>query len=258
MSPTITLNPATLTPDFAALEGKHIVVTGAAQGIGRAVTIALAKAGVTVIMVDNKARHLETLYDAIVSDKGTEPVIAPLELKTLDAEAATQFAQHIYNEFGHLDGLLHNAAELGSPSPMDQYDLEYWQATLQVNAQAPYLLTRALLPVLKQATRADIVFTSADCGRQPSAYWGAYAIAYAAVETQAKIWSEELAQVSSLHFNTLDPGPARTALRRRSHPGEDQASLPLPQSLTPAYLALFDSHHAYQGEQLRIKFENAH
>ena len=128
---------------------KVILVTGAADGIGRAVTLALAEQGATVLMLDKKSRHLEKLFDQIVERDFAEPIILPVDLLEVTPESATTLAQAIHDDIGCLDGLLHNAAELGSPSPLDQYDMEYWNQVMHINLQAPYFLTRALLPILK-------------------------------------------------------------------------------------------------------------
>ena len=249
---TTQMNWRETTPDLNLLKGKKILVTGAADGIGRAVSIALARTGATVIILDHKARHLEKLYDQITAEQASEPVIVPLDLETLTPEGATQLAQSLYDEFGHIDGVLHNAAELGSPSPLDQYDMAYWDKVMNINARAPYLLTRALLPVLRLAPSGQVIFTTADCAIDPQAYWGAYAIAYASVEAQMKIWSEELMQTSNIAVNSLDPGAVRTSLRRRSHPGEDQNGLTLPQEITPVYLKLLCGDHKLQGQHIII------
>ena len=241
--------------DFTAhtkLKGQLILVTGAADGIGRAVTLALAEHGATVLMLDKKARHLEKLYDQILQRGFTEPLILPVDLMDITAESATTLAQAILDDVGHLDGVLHNAAELGSPSPMDQYDLKYWNEVMQVNLTATYLLTRALLPLLKNHSPSNIVFTTADVGRVPQAYWGAYSIAYAGVEAQMKIWAEELEAISNIAVNSLDPGPVRTSLRRRSHPGESQQSLRSPTDIVPAYLKLLASDHSAHGKKLSL------
>ena len=233
-------------------ENKVIMVTGAADGIGRSITIALAKHGATVIMLDKKARHLEKLFDQIMERGYIEPVILPVDLLEITPESATQLAQAVHDDFGKLDGLLHNAAELGSPSPLDQYDIEYWNEVMHTNLQAPYFLTRALLPLLKQDYATNLLFTTADVARQPQAYWGAYSIAYAGLEAQMKIWAEELENTSNIKINSIDPGPVRTSFRRRSHPGESQDMLITPQSLTAAYLKLF-SNTEFHGERINLQ-----
>jgi len=239
--------------DPSSFDGKVIMVTGAAEGIGKAVTIALAEQGSTVLMVDKKSRHLEKLYDQVLERGFSEPIILPVDLMEITPESATELAQSIYNEIGHLDGLLHNAAELGSPSPLDQYDIEYWNKVMHTNLQAPYFLTRALLPLLKQENVTNVVFTSADVGREACAYWGAYSIAYAGIEAQMSIWAQELEKVSNIRVNSVDPGPVRTVFRRRSHPGESQDSLVTPQSIAPAYLKILSDQHDFHGAKLTIQ-----
>lgn len=239
-------------PAFNSLQAKIILVTGAADGIGKAVTMALAEQGATVLMLDKKARHLEKLYDQVIERGFTEPVILPVDLIDITPESATTLAQAIYDDVGRLDGLLHNAADLGSPSPMDQYDMKYWNSVMQTNLHATYLLTRAFLPLLKQDHETNVLFTTADVGREAAAYWGAYAIAYAGVESQMKIWAEELENTTMIKVNSLDPGPIRTSFRRRSHPGESQETLQPPQSIAPAYLKIFSGDHGLHGNKLSI------
>ena len=231
---------------------KVIMVTGAADGIGKAVTIALAEHGATVLMLDKKSRRLEKLFDEIVERGFEEPIILPVDLMEVTPESATELAQAIHDDIGRLDGLLHNAAELGSPSPLDQYDMEYWNAVMHTNLQAPYFLTRALLPLLKQEYTTNVLFTTADVGRNATAYWGAYSIAYAGLEAQMTIWAEELEAVSKIQVNSIDPGPVRTSFRRRSHPGESQESLATPQSITPAYLKLLSVNNQNHGLKITI------
>ena len=126
---------------------KVIMVTGAADGIGKAVTIALAEHGATVLMLDKKSRHLEKLFDEITERGYQEPIILPIDLMEITPESATELAQAIHNDIGRLDGLLHNAAELGSPSPLDQYDMEYWNSVcLLYTSPSPRDLSTSRMP----------------------------------------------------------------------------------------------------------------
>ena len=251
--PTTALQWQAFTPDPQCLANKTILITGAADGIGKAVSIAAAKHGATVILLDKKTRHLEKVYDSINQQGFAEPVMLPFDLLETNPQATDIILDGIMADFGHLDGLLHNAAELGSPSPMDQYDLEYWQKVMLVNLQAPYFLTRGLLPALKESKQAQLIFTSAQCGRQPGAYWGAYGVAYGGLEAQMKIWAEELENPTNIIVNSIDPGAVRTSLRRRSHPGESQDSIVAPQNITNAYIMLLCGNHNHFGEYLTIQ-----
>ena len=123
---------------------------------------------------------------------------------------------------------------------------------MHINLQAPYFLSRALLPLLKQDYTTNLLFTSADVGRQAEAYWGAYSIGYAGLEAQMTIWAEELEAVSNIKVNSIDPGPVRTSFRRRSHPGESQESLASPKSITPAYLKLLSLKNERHNEKIKL------
>ncbi len=225
-------------PASDAFAARHVLVTGASDGIGRAVALELAAHGATVIALDKKRRRLETLYDHIVEQGWPEPALFVQDLTELDADRAMAIARGVAAEFDRIDGLLHNAAELGVLAPLHAHDLALWSRIMQVNLHAPYLLTRAMLPLLRRSESASVVFTSADVGRRGRAYWGAYAVAYAGVEGLVQVWSDELEANTRIRINSLDPGPVRTTLRNRAYPGEDSSTLLTPEQVTPAYLYL--------------------
>src|SRR5207302_785632 len=97
---------------------------------------------------------------------------------------------------------------------------------------------QVLLPALKKSADASLVFTASSVGRRGRAYWGAYAVSKFAVEGLAQVLAAELENVSHVRVNTLNPGRARTAMRRQAYPAEDLESLPPPDSLTGPYIAL--------------------
>jgi len=205
-----------------------------------------------IILLDKKTRHLENVYDHILDKGYSLPVMLPLDLMNCTPATVQEIYKGIEEDFGKLDILLHNAAELGSPSPLDQYDYEYWQKVMQTNLQAPYFLTKELLPLIKNSEQGQILFTSAQSGRSPAAYWGAYGIAYAGIEAQMKTWAEELENPTNLLVNSIDPGAVRTSFRRRSHPGEIQETLPSPQEITNAYIKVFSGIDQFRGERLAV------
>jgi NAD(P)-dependent dehydrogenase (short-subunit alcohol dehydrogenase family) len=109
---------------------------------------------------------------------------------------------------------------------------------MHVNVTAAFALTQVLIPSLKKSADASVVFTSSSVGRVGRAYWGAYAVSKFAVEGLAQVLSEELEGISHVRVNALNPGKARTAMRRQAYPAEALESLPLPESLTAPYIAL--------------------
>jgi len=225
-------------PTANLLANRIILITGAGDGLGRAAALACAQHGATVILLGRTQKKLEAVYDQIEQAGGPTPLLMPADLGKTGLTEYGQIATAIESQFGRLDGLLHSAAELGTLTPLSMYDLDTWMRVMQVNLNAPYLLTRSCLGVLGNSKDASVVFTSSDVARHGRAYWGAYAVAGAALENLAKIWSHELQANTRIRFNTLDPGAVRTALRARAYPGEDASRLLPPEAIMPAYLHL--------------------
>lgn len=223
-------------PDL--LKDRVILVTGASDGIGAAAAKSFAAHGATVILLGRNIRKLEKVYDEIEASGAPQPAIYPMNLDGAAIKDYTALAETIEKEFGRLDGLLHNAALLGTLTPMDQYDLEQWAKVMQVNLHAPYLMTRAVLPLLRNSADASVVFTSSQVGRKGRAYWGAYGITNAAVENMMEIWADELEANTPVRMNSIDPGAVRTTMRRLAYPGEDANTLPRPEEILAVYLYL--------------------
>lgn len=220
------------------LEGKVILVTGAAGGIGEMVSKAFAQQGATVILLGRTISKLEKLYDQIEQAGYPQPAIYPLNLEGATPHDYEELANRLGEEFGRLDGLVHNAAMLGGLTPIEHYDVGRWYQILQVNLSGPFMLTKACLPLLKQSQAASVIFTTDAVAKQPKAYWGAYSVAKAGLENMSKMLAEELEQQGNVRFNCLDPGPTKTLFRARIYPGENPQTLPLPETLMPAYLYL--------------------
>lgn len=220
------------------LKDRIILITGAGSGIGKTAALTFAEHGATVILVGRTEKKLEAVYDEIERNGWPKPALFPVDMTKATAGDLQAMAAAVQNEFGRLDGLLHNAAILGTLTPLALYDDELWNKVTQVNLRAPYLLTRACLDLLNQSEGASVIFTTADVARKGKAYWGAYAIAGAGVERMAEIWADELESNTSIRVNTLDPGPARTFFRANAFPGENPKTAPLPETLMGTYLYL--------------------
>jgi NAD(P)-dependent dehydrogenase (short-subunit alcohol dehydrogenase family) len=220
------------------LHDRVVLITGAANGIGRALAGACAEHGASVILLDRDVRALEAAYDEITAAGHPEPALYPLDLKGATPDDYATLAATIEKEFGHLDGLVHNAAYLGALVPFANFEHELWFDTLQVNLNAPYLLTLACLDLLTQSQDASIVFTADATGRHGKAYWGAYAVSKAGTEGFMQILADELEANTPVRVNSLDPGPVRTGLRLMAYPYEDRDALPRPTDVVKPFLFL--------------------
>jgi len=223
-------------PDL--LEDRVILVTGAGTGIGRAVALGCAAHGATVVLNGKLVHQLEAVYDEIEAGGGAQPAIVPVDLESATTEDCLAQAGSISDTFGRLDGLLHNAGILGTITPVSDYEAELYDKVMRVNLTSPFLLTQACLPCLDAAQDASVVFTSARVGRHGKAFWGAYGIAYAGIENLMQLLYDEHEQAGRIRFNSLDPGPVRTAMRRSAFPAEDPDSIRAPEEILPAYLYL--------------------
>ena len=233
-----TFDPRAHQPRPDELAGRVIAVTGASSGIGRAVALACARHGATVILIGRNVPRLEGVYAQIESAGGPEPTIAPLDLDKALASDYDQLAAAVSDRFGHLDGLLHNAGILGVLSPIEYHDVPTWCRVLHVNVTAAFALTQVLLAALKRSRDASILFTSSSVGRRGRAYWGSYAVSKFATEGLMQVLAAELSDISAVRVNSLNPGRARTMMRRQAYPAEDINTLPLPETLTAPYIAL--------------------
>ena len=225
-------------PTLKPLQGRIILVTGAAEGLGHAVALAAAAQGATLILCDHPEADLAAVYDSIETAGGAQPAILPLNLDTADERACRGAADLVGDTFGRLDGLVHCAAFAPYLARIDDYDPTEWARVLRVNLTAPFLLTQACLPLLRASEDAVVIFTSDRVGRTGLAYWGAFAAAKFGIEGLAQVLAHETQGTSPVRVACLDPGILRTGLRARLYPGEDPSSLPAPDTATPAYLAM--------------------
>lgn len=235
---TATIEPRLHTAAPDELAGRIIAITGAGGGIGRAVALACAAHGAEVVLLGRTVANLEKVYDEIVAAGGVEPVIAPLDLGKATAKEFDALAAAIGSRYGRLDGLLHNAGLLGDLSPIEQYDVPLWTRVLHVNVTATFALTQVLLPLLRAAPDASVLFTSSSVGRRGRAYWGAYAVSKFAIEGLTQVLADEMSGTTRVRVNAINPGATRTAMRRAAYPAEAPDATPLPETITAAYLCL--------------------
>jgi len=224
------------TPSPRLLTERIILVTGAGDGIGRAAAKSFAAHGATVILLGRTIKKLEAVYDEIEQAGHPQPAIYPMNLEGANPNDYENLANTLETEFGQLNGLLHNASLLGTLTPLEHYNIKQWYQVMQVNLNAPFLLTRACLGLMKRAHDASIVFTSSSVGRKARAYWGAYSVSKFATEGMMQILANEVEANTNIRVNTLNPGATRTAMRAAAYPGEDSMTLPLPEAIMPLYL----------------------
>ena len=236
-----------------SLVNKVILVTGAGAGIGKEAALTYASLGATVILLGKTVAKLETVYDEIVNAGYPEPAIIPLDMKGATKQNYIDMTATIMSQFGHLDGVLLNAAILGELTPFTQIHEQIWHDVMQVNTTAQFLIAQAVIPALQQSKSASLIFTSSSVGQQGKAFWGTYSISKFAVEGMMQVIADEYDN-TSVRTNVINPGATNSAMRSTAFPGENQNTLATPKDIMPVYVYLMsDDSIGINGQRLNAQ-----
>ena len=230
-------DPRNYQPPADAMRDRIVLVTGASRGIGRAVSLAVAQHGGTVVALARTRGRLDSLCDEIEAAGAPAPMAVEADLEKMTWDDHLALADALRERYGRLDSLLHNASILGQRAPIAHYDTMTWHRVMHINVGAVFLMTRAMLPLLEQSYDGAIVFTSSGVGRTGRAFWGAYAVSKFATEGLMETLADETGK-SGPRANCINPGPTRTSMRAAAYPAEDPQTLVTPESLLPVYLYL--------------------
>lgn len=220
--------------DNKELDGKVVLITGASRGIGYAAGIEAARRGAHVIAVARTVGGLEELDDAVQAAGGSTTLV-PLDLR--DGDAIDRLGAAIFERWGHLDGLVANAGQLGVLSPVAHIKPDDFDKVLAVNVTANYRLLRSLDVLLRQSEAGRAVFVSSGAARSARPFWGLYAASKAALDALVKSYAGEVAS-TKVRANVFYPGIVRTAMRAKAMPGEDPNTLPTPEDVAPRLIDL--------------------
>ncbi len=208
------------------MKKKTILITGATGGLGRAVSLQAATQGARLILLGRKPEALMALADEIVAQGGEEPLLHAMDFAGAQAEDYQQLVELLEQHIPQLDALIHLAADIAAPAPLAHVDPAVWNRVMRVNLTAPFLLTRACLPLLHPAqdnrNASKVIFMADD---NSASYLGAYAISKAALSRQAAQWANENPKIG---IEVFTPPAMPTALFARIYPGR------APDGLTPA------------------------
>lgn len=239
-------------PEPGAFADRVTLITGAADGIGRALAEACAAAGATVVLLDKDIKGLESVYDAIEQSGHPQPAIYPLNHEGATVKDYGDLAENIRDSLGRLDGLVLNAGWAGTLTPMKGYDPELWFKVINSNLHGPFFLAQAVLPLLEASPTGALVVSAQDA-RKP--FWGAFGMAKAAQDAMIDILAgEHRHEKGFIHVNGVDTGPVRTRFRAGHYPAENADALPGPEAVVGPYLYLLDpGDPAVTGQHLRLE-----
>src|SRR6266511_101172 len=213
------------------LAGRTVLITGASQGLGRAIALACALEGADLLLVARRAGPLEEARAAAES-LGARAIALAADVG--DPSEAERVAAAALDAFDRVDVLVNNASELG-PTPMPYLidtDPDALRRVLEVNLLGPFLLTRALLGPMLAAGSGSVINLSSDAGVVGYPGWGAYGVSKAALDQMTRIWASEL-EDTGVRVNSVDPGDMAAAL-----PEAAPAQLARPEDRTAVFVYL--------------------
>ena len=219
---------------------KSILITGSSDGIGRSLAIEFSKLGANIILLGRNSEKLDAVYDLLDHSRVSQKhLILEADLALLSNEAAQEIFIAISQEFEVLDGIIHNAAVLGTMSSLEDYDLSTWDEVMKVNLRAPFILTKTLKVMLENASLPRLIFTSSGVANKGRSFWGAYSVSKFGIKGLAEIFKDELEATTKIKVFNFDPGKTRTNMRAAAYPAEDPNTLKSPTELIDCYLWFF-------------------
>jgi len=232
------------------LQQRIILVTGACDGLGKALAIALGKERASVIALARSEEGLAETQKS-VEGAGGRCLCLPFDLSKFDDYDNLFLA--LKDQIPHLDGLVHCAAAIDRCTPLQYVKTEVMRGMIDLHLIAPTLLTKSMYPLLKRATAASTLFVGCSMGSTDQPNWHGYGLAKRALPYAASMWQLEQ-EGRAMRFNTLDPGRMRTTIFRRAYPGIMANTIPPAEEAVPALLALLsDDTKEIKGETLTIE-----
>jgi NAD(P)-dependent dehydrogenase (short-subunit alcohol dehydrogenase family) len=188
------------------LKDRVVLVSGASEGIGRAIGEAFAKEGARVVLTARRANRLDATVDRI-NKAGGDAVGIPADL-TRAEEVEALFAQ-LAEGPGRLDVLVNNVGAVVEFAGFEQITESDWSQSFDVNVMTSVRLTRGALPLLRGSDRGRILFVGSLGAKQPTGVWPHYNATKAAMVNLAKSLAMQLAK-ERINVNAISPGPIWT------------------------------------------------
>jgi len=230
------------------LRGKVVMITGASRGLGRALALAFAREGVSLVINSRSEDSLEPVAGE-AKETGAEVLAIPADV-SVEAEVERLVNESV-RRFGGIDVLVNNAGVLGPRVPIEEYPEDEWRKVLDANLTAPFLLTRTVIPRMPEG--GSIINMTSGVSVEGRAEWGAYSVSKFGLEGLTQILAAELKD-RGIRVNSVDPGGMRTEMRAAAYPDEDPTTRITPEENTDVFLYLAsDESREVTGERFKAQ-----
>lgn len=183
--------------------GKVALVTGASGGIGRVISVRLAKAGAQVVLAGRNQKGLEETSDLIATAGGLAALTVHLDL--LDRSSIIAAVSKVLDAFGRIDVLVNNSGITGNPVSLIELPEKDWDETIDTNLKGPFLLTQAVLPEMLKRKNGSIIFIGSVTGKRPFKNRSAYAASKLGLVGLMRTLAVEVAS-QGIRVNLISPG----------------------------------------------------
>ena len=214
------------------LEGKVALVTGASQGLGRALALAFAREGARVAINSRSEEGVRPVAGEAESAGAEVLALAADVSRSADVERLVGAA---VERFGRIDVLVNNAGVLGPRVPIEEYPEDEWRRVMDANLNGLFLVTKAAIPHMPEG--GSIINVVSGVSVEGRAEWGAYSVSKFGVEGLTQILASELEE-RGIRANAVDPGGMRTEMRAAAYPEEDPMTRITPEENTGVFLYL--------------------
>lgn len=214
------------------LQGKVALITGASQGLGRALALAYAKEGASLVV---NSRSEESIRPVAEEVEGLGAEVLAVAADVSKGEDARRLVDEAVGGFGGIDVLVNNAGLLGPRVAIEDYPEVEWRRVIDANLTGPYLVSKAAIPHLREG--ASIINVVSGVSVEGRAEWGAYSVSKFGMEGLSQILAAEL-EGRGIRSNAVDPGGMRTDMRAAAYPEEDPQTRITPEENTAVFLYL--------------------
>jgi NAD(P)-dependent dehydrogenase (short-subunit alcohol dehydrogenase family) len=230
------------------LEGKVAMITGASQGLGRALALAYAKEGAQIVINSRSEESIRPVAGEVESVGAQVLALAANVSKSADVERLVGAA---VERFGRIDVLVNNAGLLGPRITIVEYAEDEWRRVIDTNLTGPFLVSKAVIPRMPEGGSIVNVVSGVSVEGRPE--WGAYSVSKFGVEGLTQILGAELKE-RGIRVNAVDPGGMRTEMRAAAYPEENPMTRITPEENTGVFLYLAsDESQGITGERFKAQ-----
>jgi NAD(P)-dependent dehydrogenase (short-subunit alcohol dehydrogenase family) len=190
------------------LDGKIALITGAGRGIGKAVALAYAREGAKLALCARTAVELDKTAGEVRA-AGADCLALPCDVA--QEEPVHDFVTATHKRYGRIDVLINNAGVMTRPTPLTEYDVKKWDYTIAVNLRGPFLMVKAVLPLMLQQGGGSIINVSSSIGRSAYANFAAYAASKWGLEGFTQTLALEVKD-HKVRVNSVEPGYVATKM----------------------------------------------